>query len=255
METGKLYIVPTPVGNLEDMTYRAVKVLKDADLILAEDTRTSSVLLKHYDIQGKLQSHHKFNEHQTVSLIKDKILAGMNVALISDAGTPGISDPGFLLVRTCAAEGIEVQTLPGATACIPAIVSSGLPCDRFCFEGFLPVKKGRQTLLKELASESRSMIFYESPYRLVKTLGQFIEYFGAERECSVAREISKVHEEHRRGTLEEVKSWFEEHEPKGEIVIIVAGATDRKHDEDHAHGKYRKDRVAEDRGDNESEEI
>ncbi len=255
METGKLYIVPTPVGNLEDMTYRAVKVLKDADLILAEDTRTSSVLLKHYDIQGKLQSHHKFNEHQTVSVIKDKILAGMDVALISDAGTPGISDPGFLLVRTCAAEGIEVQTLPGATACIPAIVSSGLPCDRFCFEGFLPVKKGRQTLLKELASESRSMIFYESPYRLVKTLGQFIEYFGAERECSVAREISKVHEEHRRGTLEEVKSWFEEHEPKGEIVIIVAGATDRKHDEDHAHGKYRKDRVAEDRGDNESEEI
>ena len=255
METGKLYIVPTPVGNLEDMTYRAVKVLKDADLILAEDTRTSSVLLKHYDIQGKLQSHHKFNEHQTVSVIKDKILAGMNVALISDAGTPGISDPGFLLVRTCAAEGIEVQTLPGATACIPAIVSSGLPCDRFCFEGFLPVKKGRQTLLKELASESRSMIFYESPYRLVKTLGQFIEYFGAERECSVAREISKVHEEHRRGTLEEVKSWFEEHEPKGEIVIIVAGATDRKHDEDHARGKYRKDKVAEDRGDNESEDI
>lgn len=255
METGKLYIVPTPVGNLEDMTYRAVKVLKDADLILAEDTRTSSVLLKHYDIQGKLQSHHKFNEHQTVSVIKDKILAGMNVSLISDAGTPGISDPGFLLVRTCAAEGIEVQTLPGATACIPAIVSSGLPCDRFCFEGFLPVKKGRQTLLKELASESRSMIFYESPYRLVKTLGQFIEYFGAERECSVAREISKVHEEHRRGTLEEVKSWFEEHEPKGEIVIIVAGATDRKHDEDHARGKYRKDKVAEDRGDNESEEI
>ena len=255
MKTGKLYIVPTPVGNLEDMTYRAVKVLKDADLILAEDTRTSSVLLKHYDIQGKLQSHHKFNEHQTVSVIKDKILAGMNVALISDAGTPGISDPGFLLVRTCAAEGIEVQTLTGATACIPAIVSSGLPCDRFCFEGFLPVKKGRQTLLKELASESRSMIFYESPYRLVKTLGQFIEYFGAERECSVAREISKVHEEHRRGTLEDEKSWFEEHEPKGEIVIIVAGATDRKHDEDHAHGKYRKDRVAEDRGDNESEEI
>lgn len=255
METGKLYIVPTPVGNLEDMTYRAVKVLKDADLILAEDTRTSSVLLKHYDIQGKLQSHHKFNEHQTVSVIKNKILAGMNVALISDAGTPGISDPGFLLVRTCAAEGIEVQTLPGATACIPAIVSSGLPCDRFCFEGFLPVKKGRQTLLKELSSESRSMIFYESPYRLVKTLGQFIEYFGAERECSVAREISKVHEEHRRGTLEEVKSWFEEHEPKGEIVIIVAGATGRKHDEDHARGKYRKDKVAEDRGDNESEEI
>lgn len=234
METGKLYIVPTPVGNLEDMTYRAVKVLKDADLILAEDTRTSSVLLKHYDIQGKLQSHHKFNEHQTVSVIKDKILAGMNVALISDAGTPGISDPGFLLVRTCAAEGIEVQTLPGATACIPAIVSSGLPCDRFCFEGFLPVKKGRQTLLKMLAQETRTMIFYESPYRLVKTLEQFAEYFGADRDCSVAREISKVHEEHRRGTLAEVAEWFREHEPKGEIVIIVAGAPVRKRKEESA---------------------
>lgn len=234
METGKLYIVPTPVGNLEDMTYRAVKVLKDADLILAEDTRTSSVLLKHYDIQGKLQSHHKFNEHQTVSVIKDKILAGMNVALISDAGTPGISDPGFLLVRTCAAEGIEVQTLPGATACIPAIVSSGLPCDRFCFEGFLPVKKGRQTLLKMLAQETRTMIFYESPYRLVKTLEQFAEYFGADRDCSVAREISKLHEEHRRGTLAEVAEWFREHEPKGEIVIIVAGAPVRKRKEESA---------------------
>lgn len=235
--TGKLYIVPTPVGNLEDMTYRAVKVLQEADLILAEDTRTSSVLLKHYDIHGKLQSHHKFNEHQTASVIKDRILAGLNVALISDAGTPGISDPGFLLVRTCAAEGIEVQTLPGATACIPAIVSSGLPCDRFCFEGFLPVKKGRQTLLKALSEETRSMIFYESPYRLVKTLEQFAEFFGPDRECSVAREISKVHEEHRRGTLAEVADWFREHEPKGEIVIVVAGALarkrkDSKYDED-----------------------
>ena len=183
METqGKLYIVPTPVGNLEDMTYRAVKVLKEADLILAEDTRTSSVLLKHYDIHGKLQSHHKFNEHQTASVIKDRILAGLNVALISDAGTPGISDPGFLLVRTCAAEGIEIQTLPGATACIPAVVSSGLPCDRFCFEGFLPVKKGRQTLLTTLATEPRTMVFYESPYRLVKTLEQFAGYFGPDRE-------------------------------------------------------------------------
>ena len=224
METGKLYIVPTPVGNLEDMTFRAVKVLKEADLILAEDTRTSSVLLKHYDIHGKLQSHHKFNEHQTVAAVKDRILAGMNVALISDAGTPGISDPGFLLARTCAAEGIEVQTLPGPTACIPAIVSSGLPCDRFCFEGFLPVKKGRQTMLKSLAEETRTMIFYESPYRLVKTLEQFAEYFGADRECSVAREISKLHEEHRRGTLAEVAEWFTENEPKGEIVIVVAGA-------------------------------
>ena len=163
---GKLYIVPTPVGNLEDMSFRAVKVLQEADLILAEDTRTSSVLLKHYDIHRPLQSHHKFNEHQTVQLVKERILAGLNVALISDAGTPGISDPGFLLARTCADEGIEVQTLPGATACIPAIVSSGLPCDRFCFEGFLPQKKGRQTLLQQLSTETRTMVFYESPYRL-----------------------------------------------------------------------------------------
>src|SRR5574344_2253195 len=228
METGKLYIVPTPVGNLEDMTYRAVKVLKDADLILAEDTRTSSVLLKHYDIQGKLQSHHKFNEHQTVSVIKDKILAGMDVALISDAGTPGISDPGFLLVRTCAAEGIEVQTLPGATACIPAIVSSGLPCDRFCFEGFLPQKKGRQTHLLSLQTESRTMIFYESPYRLVKTLTQFAEVFGDDRQVSVAREISKLHEEHVRGTLKEVIAHFTETEPRGEIVIVLAGVKEKK---------------------------
>ncbi len=231
---GVLFIVPTPVGNLEDMTFRAVQTLKDADLILAEDTRTSSVLLKRYDIHGKLWSHHKFNEHQTVDLIKERILAGQNVALISDAGTPGISDPGFLLVRTCAAEGIEVQTLPGATACIPAIVSSGLPCDRFCFEGFLPVKKGRQTMLKSLAEEPRTMVFYESPYRLVKTLDQFAEYFGPDRLCSVAREISKVHEEHRRGTLAEVSAWFKEHEPKGEIVIVVEGfPQQRKHLKDN----------------------
>ena len=230
---GILYIVPTPVGNLDDMTFRAVQVLKEADLILAEDTRTSSVLLHRYDIHGKLQSHHKLNEHQTVELIKDRILAGLNVALISDAGTPGISDPGFLLVRTCAEEGIEVQTLPGATACIPAIVSSGLPCDRFCFEGFLPVKKGRQTMLKELSTETRTMVFYESPYRLVKTLEQFGEYFGKDRRCSVAREISKVHEEHKRGTLEEVAAWFREHEPKGEIVIVVAGTRqEKKHKKD-----------------------
>ena len=225
---GILYIVPTPVGNLEDMTFRAVKVLKEADLILAEDTRTSSVLLHHYDIRGKLMSHHKFNEHQTAGMIKDRILEGKNVALISDAGTPGISDPGFLLARTCAAEGIEVQTLPGATACIPAIVSSGLPCDRFCFEGFLPQKKGRQSMLEALASEKRTMVFYESPYRLVKTLEQFAETFGPERRCSIAREISKVHEEHRRGTLAEVAEWFREHEPKGEIVIVVAGAEEGK---------------------------
>ena len=225
---GKLYIVPTPVGNLSDMTFRAVEVLKGADLILAEDTRTSSVLLKHYDIHVPLQSHHKFNEHQTAGIIKEKILAGANVALISDAGTPGISDPGFLLARTCAAEGITVETLPGATACIPALVSSGLPCDRFCFEGFLPQKKGRQTLLGQLAEESRTMVFYESPFRLVKTLDQFIQYFGADRECSVAREISKIHEEHVRGTLQEVSEWFHTHEPKGEIVIVVAGLGNRK---------------------------
>lgn len=221
---GRLYIVPTPVGNLEDMTFRAVKVLREADLILAEDTRTSAVLLKHYDIRGRLQSHHKYNEHQTVALIKEKLLAGLDVALVSDAGTPGISDPGFLLVRTCAEEGIEVQTLPGATACIPALVSSGLPCDRFCFEGFLPQKKGRQTLLNALAAETRTLVFYESPYRLVRTLEQMADVFGPGRLCSVAREISKIHEEHRRGTLAEVAAWYREHEPKGEIVIVVAGA-------------------------------
>ena len=221
---GILYIVPTPVGNLQDMTFRAVEVLKEADLILAEDTRTSSVLLKHFDIHRPLQSHHKYNEHQTVELVKERILSGLNVALISDAGTPGISDPGFLLARACVQEGIEVQTLPGATACIPAIVSSGLPCDKFAFEGFLPQKKGRQTLLQELSTETRTMVFYESPYRLVKTLEQMAQFFGPDRLCSVAREISKVHEEHRRGTLEEVADWFRAHEPKGEIVLVVAGA-------------------------------
>ena len=185
-------------------------------------------LQAHFDIHRPLQSHHKFNEHQTVELVKERILGGLNVALVSDAGTPGISDPGFLLARTCAEEGIEVQTLPGATACIPAIVSSGLPCDRFAFEGFLPQKKGRQTHLQALAAETRTMVFYESPYRLVKTLEQFIEFFGPERPCSVAREISKVHEEHKRGTLAEVAAWFSEHEPKGEIVIVVGGAPPEK---------------------------
>ena len=218
--------MPTPVGNLEDMTFRAVKVLKEADLILAEDTRTSAVLLQHYDIHGKLLSHHKFNEHQTVALIRERLLAGERVALVSDAGTPGISDPGFLLARACAAEGIEVQTLPGATACIPAVVSSGLPCDRFCFEGFLPQKKGRATLLASLAAEPRTMVFYESPRRLVKTLEQFAEVFGPERPCSVAREISKLHEEHVRGTLAEVLAHFQAVEPKGEIVVVVGGARD-----------------------------
>lgn len=241
--SGKLYIVPTPVGNLEDMTFRAVSVLKKADLILAEDTRTSSVLLKHYDIHGRLESHHKFNEHKTVSMIKGRILDGLNVALVSDAGTPGISDPGFLLVRTCVQEGIEVETLPGATAFVPALVSSGYPCDRFCFEGFLPVKKGRQTRLSELADETRTMVFYESPYRLVKTLEQFAEFFGPDRGCSVAREISKVHEEHRRGTLSEVAAWYAEHEPKGEIVIIVEGKGPQK----KSRGRYGCDEADTDR--------
>ena len=209
------------------MTMRAVKVLSEADLILAEDTRTSSVLLQHFSIKGKLLSHHKFNEHQTVQMIKDKILSGVNVALVSDAGTPGISDPGFLLVRACAAEGIEVQTLPGATTCIPAVVSSGLPCDRFAFEGFLPLKKGRESRLAELAQEPRTMVFYESPLRLVKTLEQFAAVFGEDRECSVAREISKLHEEHVRGPVAEVLGHFREVPPKGEIVIVVAGMPPR----------------------------
>ena len=234
---GTLFIVPTPVGNLSDMTFRAVEVLRNADLILAEDTRTSSVLLQHYGIKGKLVSHHKYNEHQSVEMIKERILGGLNVALVSDAGTPGISDPGFLLARACAAEGIEVQTLPGATACIPALVSSGLPCDRFCFEGFLPQRKGRQTLLETLKTEPRTMIFYESPYRLLHTLEQFVEVFGAERECSVAREISKLHETHHRGTLQELVNYFNENEPKGEIVIVLAGAPQPKRQE-HVN-KYR----------------
>ena len=236
---GKLYIVPTPVGNLEDMTFRAVKVLKEADLILAEDTRTSSVLMKRYGISGRMLSHHKFNEHKTAELIKERILSGESVALVSDAGTPGISDPGFLLARTCADAGIEVQTLPGATACIPAIVSSGLPCDRFCFEGFLPQKKGRRTLLENLSKETRTMIFYESPKRLAKTLEQMSEAFGPERECSVAREISKVHEEHRRGTLAEVLEHFRSVEPQGEIVLTVAGMPQPVHSVHR--NKYRTD--------------
>ena len=210
------------------MNYTTLNREDSADLILAEDTRTSSVLLDHYGVHKPLLSHHKFNEHQTTGRIKEIIASGKNVALISDAGTPGISDPGFLLARTCAAEGITVETLPGATACIPALVSSGLPCDRFCFEGFLPQKKGRRTLLEQLSEESRTMVFYESPYRLVKTLDQLAQFFGPERECSVAREISKVHEEHVRGTLEEVSAWFHAHEPKGEIVIVVAGKSNKK---------------------------
>ena len=196
---GILYIVPTPVGNLEDMTLRAIRILREADLILAEDTRTTSVLLKHYDIHGRLESHHKYNEHEKVQAVKERIASGLKVALVSDAGTPGISDPGFLLARA-----------------------------RFVFEGFLPQKKGRQTLLEQLSHETRTMVFYESPFRLVKTLQQMAEFFGPSRRCSVAREISKVHEEHRRGTLEEVAAWYDEHAPKGEIVIVVEGAEPSK---------------------------
>ena len=223
---GKLFVVPTPVGNLEDMTFRAVRVLKEVDLILAEDTRTSSVLLKHFEIKKPMMSHHKFNEHKMIEGVVARLEAGENIALISDAGTPGISDPGFLVVRECVRHGIEVQCLPGATAFVPALVSSGLPNDRFCFEGFLPQKKGRMTRLLTLQSEVRSMIFYESPYRLVKTLTQFSEYFGPEREVAVCREISKLHEECVRGTLTEVIEHFKANEPRGEIVVILKGKED-----------------------------
>ena len=223
---GILYIVPTPVGNMEDMTLRAIRTLKEVDLILAEDTRTSGVLLKHFDIKNHLMSHHKFNEHGTSAGIVGRLQAGENVALISDAGTPGISDPGFFLVREAVRAGIEVQCLPGATAFVPALVSSGLPCDRFAFEGFLPQKKGRQTKLESLKEEQRTMIFYESPYRLVKTLQQFAEFYGGDRQVSVCREISKVHEESVRGSLTEVIAHFTEKEPKGEIVIILAGKSE-----------------------------
>lgn len=224
---GILYIVPTPVGNLEDMTLRAIRLLKEADLILAEDTRTSGILLKHFDIRNSLLSHHKFNEHDTSAAIVSRLLAGENVALISDAGTPGISDPGFFLVREAVRAGVEVQCLPGATAFVPALVSSGLPCDRFVFEGFLPQKKGRKTRLEELATETRTMVFYESPYRLVKTLQQFAEVYGDDRQVSVCREISKVHEESVRGTLAEVIAHFTATEPKGEIVIVLAGKDEK----------------------------
>ncbi len=220
---GILYIVPTPVGNMEDMTFRAVRILKEVDLVLAEDTRTSGILLKHYEIKNALMSHHKFNEHGTSAGIVNRLQAGENVALISDAGTPGISDPGFFLVREAVRAGIEVQCLPGATAFVPALVSSGLPCDRFAFEGFLPQKKGRQTKLQSLKDEERTMIFYESPFRLVKTLLQFAEVYGGDRQVSVCREISKVHEESVRGSLTEVIAHFQEKEPKGEIVIVLAG--------------------------------
>lgn len=220
---GKLYLVPTPIGNLKDMTFRAVEVLKDVDLILAEDTRTSGKLLKHYEISTQMHSHHMHNEHKTVDGIVKRIQEGETIALISDAGTPAISDPGFLLTRACIEAGIEVDCLPGATAFVPALVNSGFPNEKFVFEGFLPVKKGRQTRLEFLAEETRTVVFYESPHKLLKTLSQFVEFFGAERRVSVSREISKLHEETIRGSAEEVLKHFENKPPKGEIVIVVAG--------------------------------
>lgn len=221
--TCMLYLVPTPVGNLEDITLRALRILKEVDVVLAEDTRTSGVLLKHYDISTPLVSHHKFNEHQTAAAFAARIVAGETMALVSDAGTPAISDPGFMLVREVVKQGGEVQCLPGATAFVPALVASGLPCDRFCFEGFLPQKKGRQSKLQALQQEERTMIFYESPHRVVKTLEQMVEFFGASRPCSACREISKLHEESVRGTLQEVLTHFQTTEPRGEFVLVVGG--------------------------------
>lgn len=229
---GILYLVPTPVGNFEDITMRALRILREADLILAEDTRTSGNLLRHFDIKNAMLSYHKFNEHQTVESVVNRLRGGETVAVVSDAGTPGISDPGFLVVREAIRAGIEVVTLPGATAMVPALVSSGLPCDRFCFEGFLPQKKGRQSRLKALATEPRTMVFYESPHRVVKALAQMIEVFGAERSVSVCREISKIHEESVRGTLAEALEHFQTNEPRGEFVIVVGGYEENRQSEE-----------------------
>lgn len=229
---GKLYIVPTPIGNLEDITLRALKVLREVNLVLAEDTRTSSNLFRHFEINTRLVSHHKFNEHKTVSHIAEQILAGDTIALISDAGTPSISDPGYLLTRTCIERGIAVECLPGATAFVPALVNSGFPSDKFCFEGFLPQKKGRQKRLTELAAEKRTMIFYESPFRLIKTLEQFGQFFGESRMVSVSREISKLYEETFRGTVAEVVAHFRSKAVKGEIVMVVQGALLHKEEEE-----------------------
>ena len=251
---GILYLVPTPVGNLEDITTRALRILRECDLILAEDTRTSGNLLRHFDIHKPMMSYHKFNEHQTVGSVVERLKGGEVIAVVSDAGTPGISDPGFLVARQAIAEGIEVITLPGATAFVPALVSSGLPCDRFCFEGFLPQKKGRMSRIEALKSETRTMIFYESPHRIQKTLEQFIDMFGEERECSVCREISKVHEQSVRGTLSQVLQHFHTNEPRGEFVIVVDGvhestvskapdsSSDRNNDEKRHFSKYRQKR-------------
>ena len=218
-----LYIVPTPIGNLKDITLRALDALKEVELILAEDTRTTSNLLNHYQITKPLSPYHQHNEHKILQHLIDQLSQGKKMALVTDAGTPGISDPAFLLVRECIKAGIKVECLPGATAFVPALVNSGIPSNRFVFEGFLPLKKGRQTLLKNLAGEDRTMIFYESPVRLIKTLQEFIQYFGADRLCCVSRELTKLFEENRRGTLQEVSDHFKEKNPKGEIVIVVAG--------------------------------
>lgn len=235
---GMLYVVPTPVGNMEDMTLRALRILKEADVVLAEDTRTSGVLLKHFDIRARLMSYHKFNEHQVVGMFVSRMEAGETMALVSDAGTPAISDPGFLLVRACVERGVEVQCLPGPTAFVPALVDSGLPCDRFCFEGFLPQKKGRATQLASLASEERTMVFYESPHRVAKTLQQMSEAFGSRRKAAAVREISKVHEETVRGTLAELATYFAENEPRGEFVLVVAGAErDKRKNKEQAKEK------------------
>lgn len=222
-EMGKLYIIPTPVGNLEDITFRAIRLLKEVSLILAEDTRTTGILLKHFDIQNKMQSYHKFNEHKAVAHIVDRINAGEDMALVSDAGTPGISDPGFLVVRECVGAGIHVECLPGATAFVPALVASGIPCDRFCFEGFLPQKKGRVTRLKILADENRTIVFYESPHRILKTLTQLAEYMGEDRYAATCREISKKYEEIRRASLKELILHYTMNEPRGEFVIVLSG--------------------------------
>lgn len=224
----KLYIVPTPIGNLEDITLRAIRILKDVDLVLAEDTRRTGLLLKHYEINNKMMPHHKFNEHRTVSGITQRIIDGENIAFVTDAGTPSISDPGFLLVRECINKNIEVECLPGPTAFVPALVDSGLPCEKFVFEGFLPHKKGRQSKIKQLSKQSYTMIFYESPFRLLKTLEQFSEYFGNNRKTSVSRELSKIHEETIRGTLTELIKYFKNKIIKGEIVIVVEGYKDNQ---------------------------
>ena len=248
----KLYVVPTPVGNLEDMTFRAIRVLKEADLILAEDTRTSSVLMQHYDIHTPMQSHHKWNEHQTCEAMADRIASGTTVALVSDAGTPCISDPGFMLVRECVRRGVEVECLPGATAFVPALVQSGLPNEKFCFEGFLPQKKGRETRMKELANEPRTSIIYESPYRLAKTLQQLAQFCGGDRPAAVVREVSKLHSDTQHGTLAELVAHFTEVEPKGEIVLLLGGKPEAPKAE--KRNKYKEDPLpASPRGGDETE--